>query len=72
MRTATFDSEYEIKFREVEDIMRKNGISIFDNHIHFDDGSLFVLADIDLCSGFNPSIESIPRENKDSVLVLQE
>ena len=72
MRTATVEGKYETKFREVEDVMRKNGISIIDDQIHFDDGKIFVLADIELCSGFSPDIVSIPREDESSVLILQE
>lgn len=72
MRTATIDGKYETKFREVEEVMRKNGISIIDDQIHFDDGKIFILSDTELCCGFNPDIVSIPREDESSVLVLQE
>ena len=72
MRTATIDGKYETKFREVEEVMRKNGISIIDDQIHFDDGKIFILSDTELCLGFSPDIVSIPREDESSVLILQE
>jgi len=72
MKTAKDDSIFEQKLRRVENVMREEGISILDDRIKFDTGETFILADIELMTGFAPDIVSLPREEESAVLVLQE
>ena len=69
---AREDSIYERKLQEVEEVMRKVGISIIDDQIHFDDGKIFSVVDVELRSGFNPDIVAIPREDESCRLMLHE